>query len=328
MRLNQLGEFGLIERLARRLPTRLPVKIGIGDDAAVLSLNRQEDLLFTTDMIIEGVHFRRSDDPYWIGWKAIGVNLSDIAAMAGEPTYAVVALGLPRDYPVEQVDRLYAGMKALARRFDVHIVGGDTDRAKALTIAGAMLGRVKRGCAVLRRGARPGDAILVTGSLGGSILGKHLRFVPRVREAQWLARHAKIHAMIDLSDGLSSDLRRICEQSRVGAVIEAHRIPVSSAAKQLAKQKYGHHPSPLQSSIVNPQSSIAQTLHHALHDGEDFELLFTCPPGGVAQLRRRFEQQFHLDLSPIGWIQSRRIIECIDASGQRIPLPDRAFRHF
>jgi len=180
----QLGEVGLIQRLARRLGGQAsPALVGIGDDAAVLRGHRGTMRLFASDMLVEGVHFRRQTTPAkWIGWKALACNVSDIAAMGGLPTAAVVSLGLPPRTPVAFVDGLYDGLARCARRFGVSIVGGDTVRAPVVVVDIAILGMAERAHLVLRSGARVGDHLFVTGRLGGSLTsGRHATFVPRVQ---------------------------------------------------------------------------------------------------------------------------------------------------
>ncbi|MBI3316231.1 MAG: thiamine-phosphate kinase [Candidatus Omnitrophica bacterium] len=248
--LRALGEFGLIAMIRRSIKNKPSVRVGIGDDAAVLSFTRRKDLLFTTDMLVEGRHFRRDRaTPFEIGWKAMAVNVSDIAAMGGLPTAAVVSAGFPKDLSVGFIREIYRGLKAVSRKFGVDLVGGDTNRAETITLSVAMLGEVRRGKAICRSGAKIGDVIFVTGFLGGSVVsGKHLKFTPRVAEARYLARHFKVHAMMDLSDGLGSDIHRLTEASRAGAVISEPGIPVSG---------------------------VKISTEQALGDGEDFELLFT-----------------------------------------------------
>ncbi|MFH1857300.1 MAG: thiamine-phosphate kinase [Candidatus Omnitrophota bacterium] len=262
MKLLRLGEFGLIKRIKETVG-RMPHAVeGIGDDAAVLPWTEKEDLLFTTDMILEDVHFTlKGATPFDIGWKALGVNLSDIAAMGGLPLYAVVALGAPVKLPVTFYDHLIWGMKVLGQRFDTLIVGGDTDRSEKLIVSIALLGKVERQNAVLRSGSRVGDILCVTGTLGGSRKGKHLSFIPRLLEARCLVKHFRPSAMIDVSDGVASDVRRICEESGVGALVEGSAIPLSKGV----------------------------TVKEALTDGEDFELLFTLPPQKASRLLRKKE---------------------------------------
>jgi thiamine-monophosphate kinase len=200
-----MKEFELIDRLSRSLHTNPTVTTGSGDDCAVLDLGMADRLLlFKTDAVVEGIHFDPSTPPEKVGHKALARCLSDIAAMAGTPSAALVTLGLRSDFDPAYLDRLYAGINALARRYDVAIAGGETtSNPERLLISVALLGWVRRGKAVLRSGAEGGDAIFVTGELGGSLSGRHLEFEPRLAEARWLVEHFPIHAMLDLSDGLA-----------------------------------------------------------------------------------------------------------------------------
>ena len=300
--LKAIGEFGLIERISRATRTGSRVIAGIGDDAAVLKYTRNKHLLLTTDMILEDVHFTlKGASPEQIGHKALAVNISDIAAMGGVPTYAVVALGLPAYLPVEFVDRLYAGMNALAREFKVDLVGGDTNSSSRLTVAVSLLGEVERKKLTLRSGARIGDYILVTGDLGGSIRLKHLNFIPRINEAGFLVNNFKINSMIDISDGLASDIFHITKASKVGAVLYAGQIPISPEGK---------------------------TLSHALNDGEDFELLFTLSRKEALRLMSGKPRGLRIPLAVIGEIVDKRRGVRIVRDGKSHRLMPRGFTHF
>lgn len=254
------SEFAYIRWLRQRTRASPGVLLGPGDDCAVIQPHSPRSLLVTTDMLMEGSCFRLAEaGAYRVGRKAMNVNLSDIAAMAGVPRFAVVSVGLPRAGGDELPKELFRGFQEAADSFDVAIVGGDTNSWDgALTISVTLIGEATERGAVRRGTARPGDAILVTGPLGGSILGKHLDFTPRVREALRLHEVISIRSMIDISDGLAKDLHHLCEESGCGAVLDAERIPVSEAAHRLS-QIDGRSP-----------------LEHALHDGEDFELVFTA----------------------------------------------------
>ena len=218
-RKTDLGEFGLIDWI-RAQQQRDPGKgtvVGIGDDCAVLDFTPQSRILVTTDMLMDGRHFRLSvDGASAVGYKAMGVNLSDVAAMAGVPRAAVVSVALPNENPVDVAQDLHAGLMMMANRFDVDLVGGDTNAWDGpLVVNVALLAETTAHGAVGRSGARPGDVILVTGPLGGSLFrGRHLRPEPRVREALAMAQAVDLHAMIDISDGLSSDLGHILEGKR------------------------------------------------------------------------------------------------------------------
>jgi thiamine-monophosphate kinase len=229
-----------------------------------------ERVLFKTDSVIDGVHFDgRTARPEEVGHKALARCLSDVAAMGGLPAFAVVAMMAPRSIREPELRRIYRGMERTARAFRTSIVGGDfASHEGKLAISVALLGGMGGRRPVRRSGARPGDAVAVTGPLGGSILGKHLRFTPRVREARELCRRFDVHAMIDISDGLGIDLAHLCGESGVGALLYERRIPVSPAARRLSRRD-GRSP-----------------LDHALGDGEDYELLFALPARDAGRLER------------------------------------------
>lgn len=232
------------------------ILVDSGDDAAVVRVEGGE-VLFKIDAVIEGVHFRGDARPESIGHKAIARPLSDIAAMGCVPTFAVVGAAVPRTASLDFMRRVSAGLLKTAKKFGVSVVGGDiSSHAGKLALTVAMLGETRGLKPVLRSGAQVGDRILVTGPLGGSIRGKHLTFTPRVREGVALNRHYEIHSMIDVSDGLVVDLEHICDESGVGAVLDAKRIP------------------------------CVRTLEEALYDGEDYELLFTAAPEEADRIRR------------------------------------------
>ena len=284
-----MNEFELIARLTRSLPANQQVIVGAGDDCAVLDLGVPEHLiLFKTDAVVEGVHFTRETPPSKIGRKALARGLSDIAAMAGTPTAALVTLALPPDFDVEFIAGIYDGLNRLAEQFNVAIVGGETTTNPGRLLSSiSLLGTVPRGKQLLRGGARTGDAIFVTGELGGSLAGKHLDFEPRLAEARWLAEHFPIHAMMDLSDGLAGELRHLLHASRAGAELLKSAVPVSRAAKARAKE----------SSTARPAFAAA------LGDGEDFELLFTLPSKSAVKLLDAWKRKFPgLKLSCIGKI--------------------------
>ena len=235
--------------------------LGIGDDTAVLRVSPDHARLATVDTLMEGVHFTMPPaTAQQVGHKALAVNLSDIAAMAGRPQAALVSLVLPKQDGAAIAQGIHTGIQTLADTHNVAIAGGDTNTWNGpLVVSITVLGET--GCrqtgqhaAVPRSGAQAGDWIMVTGTLGGSLAGKHLDFQPRLTEARTLDQCVSLHAMIDVSDGLSADLHHILHQSRVGAIIEATSIPISAAADHADD---GRSP-----------------LEHALCDGEDFELLF------------------------------------------------------
>jgi thiamine-monophosphate kinase len=309
-----MKEFELIELLAKSLPANATVIVGPGDDCAVLDLGVPDrHILFKTDAVVEAVHFSPTASPRQIGHKVLARCLSDVAAMAGWPSSAVVTLGLPRNFDPERVQAIYAGMSDLAARHDVAIVGGETSASPGgLFLSVALLGTVARGKAVLRAGSRAGDAIFVTGELGGSQQGRHLEFEPRLKEARWLAGEFDLHAMIDLSDGLAGDLRHLIHAGHVGAELNAPSIPISRAAKLQARGG----------------SSAKPPLLAALTDGEDFELLFTVAPRDAVRLLDAWKRQFpETPLTCIGKITETPGITLRDNAGVR-PLTAHGYVHF
>src|SRR5438105_215385 len=209
-----MGEFDYIRWLRRQTPGDARVLLGPGDDCALLAPSAHPWLV-TTDMLLEGSHFRLAEaGPRRIGRKAMAVNLSDIAAMAGRPVAAFVSVGLPRPGASQMAEAIYEGMRELAGAFDTALAGGDTNAWNGgLVLSVTLLGHPTSPGPVRRAGAQPGDWLLVTGPLGGSLLGKHLDFTPRVREAMQLQQCAQLHAMIDISDGLAADAYHLCEES-------------------------------------------------------------------------------------------------------------------
>jgi len=265
-----VSEHDLIRWIRRRIGTRRGrIVVDSGDDAAVVKVGRG-NLLFKTDSVIDGVHFdRRTARPEAVGHKAIARCLSDIAAMGCRPTFAVVAIMIPKNAREVYIKRVLAGLDRTAKRYGTPVVGGDVKSHDGkLAISVALLGETGDLAPVRRSGARIGDAIAVTGTLGGSILGRHLKFQPRIREGLELNRRFELHAMIDISDGLTTDLGHLCDESRVGALIFEDRLPISADARKLARR------------------DRRSALDHALNDGEDYELLFTLPAIQATKLEK------------------------------------------
>ena len=280
MKIKELGEAGLVKRLAKRFRLDNTVIKGSGDDTAVLRWTKDKYLLFTCDMVVEGVHFDlKKAAPFQIGWKALARNISDIAAMGGVPRYALVSIGLLPSTSVKFLDELYRGIQKCAKAFNVNIVGGDTARSKKLVIDVSLIGEVEKENVVFRSGAETGDIIFVTGSLGGSIKGKHLNFMPRLKEARALVKNFKISSMIDISDGLALDLWRVLDASKVGARIYKDAVPISSEADSFEK---------------------------AISEGEDFELLFTMSPGEAKRFVKRARPKIGAPVTMIGRIVDKR----------------------
>lgn len=287
---------------------------GPGDDCAVLDLDVPGSwLLLKTDTVVEGIHFLKDADTERVGHKALGRCLSDIAAMAGTPVAALITLGLPEDFVPARIKLLYTGIDALASRYDVAVVGGETVRcAKQLFVSVSVLGKVDPAKCIKRSGALPGDAIFVTGELGGSINGKHLDFEPRLTEAQWLTANFRIHSMIDLSDGLAGDLRHLLRPDNLGAELIDDAIPISAAARAAARSNPNARP-PLQA---------------ALTDGEDFELLFTLAPEDAVALSDSWKKRFpKLPLHIIGRIINKPGIKMRSRRGVK-DYNEKGYTHF
>ena len=313
-----LREKSLIARIRRQARRSSAVVAGIGDDCAILRAPHGHELLVTTDFTLEDVHFRRHwYPPEVVGRRCLTRGLSDIAAMGGEPLAAFLSLALPKRLPQKWVDRFLHGLLELANEFRVPLAGGDTAQsATGIQADIVVVGSVPKGAAVLRSGARTGDQIYVTGGLGGSAAAlarlragegklrpaeypQHFHPTPRLEVARWLRRLRLASAMIDLSDGLSTDLAHLCEESRVGAVIEAGLIP---------RARVGH-----------PPANVS--LDFALHGGEDYELLFTSSGVVPAQVAG-------LPVTRVGRITRERGMRLIKIDGQRRKLMAAGWEHF
>ncbi len=308
------GEFGLIDWIRQREEPRPGswTKLGIGDDCAIVQPNPGFALLVTTDMLMDGRHFRLAEDgPRAVGYKAMGVNLSDIAAMAGVPRATVVAVALPRAGAAPLAREIYHGMRELADRFGVDLIGGDTNAWDGpLVISVTVLGETTARGAVRRGGARPGDAILVTGPLGGSLFaGRHLRPEPRIVEALALHEAAPLHALIDISDGLSSDLNHILTESGgLGAILDAQSIPVHADAHEMSRHDQ------------------VPALDHALNDGEDFELCVVVAAADLPGLLAAAPAV--APLHRVGTVTGAPGLWLRDRDGHERPITPRGFDHF
>ncbi len=330
MKLSSLGEFGLIAAIRKMTSRQSPsVLIGMGDDAAALKVASSSILLATTDMLLEGVHFDLSyTDFHSLGWKSAAVNLSDIAAMGGIPRFCLTSLGIPSSVPVEHIKDFYRGLKAVLRAHATVLVGGDTCSSReGFVVNVVVLGEAEKAQIVTRAGAEPGDRIFVTGTLGDSAAGlellqtrarsktqepwkkkltqKHLRPKPRVEWGLMIARSRCVHAMIDISDGLSSDLTHLCEESGVGAKIFCENLPCSRSLRSAA-------------SVLGKSP-----LHYALSGGEDYELLLTMPRGCGNKLR-----SLGVPLTEIGEITETRKRVLIDGQGKERQLIPGGYDHF
>lgn len=313
-----MGEFGLIDRLERILPTSPLVIEGIGDDCAVLRFGEKQ-LLVSTDLFIENVHFRRDwAPPADIGWKAAAAALSDIAAMGGAPLFCLTSLACPADTPMQTIEEIYQGMSGALSRFGAVIVGGDTTRHDAgIVLDVVVIGETVGGRCLRRHGAEAGDRVIVTGHCGDAAAGlhalqrghdapelvqAHLHPTPRISEGQWLCRQPGVRAMIDVSDGLLQDLGHIASFSYLGIDVSAAALPVSAALARYAAD-----------SGQPPESFI-------LHGGEAYELAFTVAATEADAVLASFHHEFRLETTAIGtvtdkWLGIRVDGVAVDASG-------------
>lgn len=290
------SEFDLIRWIREQASAHPDVLLGIGDDCALL--RTAGSVAVTTDTLVDGTHFDlTAHDPEQVGRKSIACSLSDVAAMGCRPIAAVVGVAVPRAASFELAQSLVAGMKKVADRYETALVGGDVASTRGpMSITVTLIGNPGDRTPITRSGARPGDRVMVTGAFGGSILGGHMTFDPRVREGLWLSRNAQVHSMIDVSDGLAADLGHILQESGVGAVVDETRIPVSRAAETRSGQT-GECP-----------------LAHALRDGEDYELCFTLSPEQAETAAQ--EWPFPVALTEIGRIVKEPGLRLRTAAGK------------
>jgi len=284
MKLGQLGEDRLLSQLLPGLARARSVVTPAGDDCALVEVRGARDLLvLKTDCVVERVHFTSAASAAEVGWKALMRPLSDFAAVSAVPEFALVTLMAPSATPATWVRRLYGGLNRAARRFEVAIVGGETSRtAGPIAVAVTVIGFVERRRRVLRSGGKDGDDLFVTGRLGGSLHGKHLRFVPRIHESRWLTKNFRVHAMLDLSDGLGSDLPRLARASKLGFKIDKESLPLTPGCK----------------------------IDNAISDGEDYELLFAISPRERDRLQASWRKKFrHLRLTRIGSLNQKSKIK-------------------
>ncbi|MDA9101405.1 thiamine-monophosphate kinase [Omnitrophica bacterium] len=299
------SEFELIEWIKAQAPGyRTGKGLGIGDDAAAFQVPQRHVCVTAKDVIVDGVDFIKAKAaPEAVGHKALAVNLSDLAAMGAEPTGFLIAFGRPRHYSEAWIKRFYQGMFRLARKYKVSCLGGDISSSPVFFASVTVFGKAPSGQLVKRSGARPGDHIGVTGSLGGSIFGKHLNFQPRLQAGLFLAKHRLVNAMMDISDGFTQDLGHLLKASKGGAQIEAGKIPVSSVLKKRVR-------------------SPDKALGRALTEGEDFELLFTASERNRQKIDKLWKRRFPgLRLSWVGKVTRSRALTGVQ--------PGRTgFRHF
>lgn len=300
-----------IDWLQERLGPSECVEVGIGDDAAVLQVPEGESIVVATDMVMDGAHFVLTEcGGYRAGHKALGVNLSDLAAMAAQPLVALVSLALPRRQAFELGQQIIEGMIPLSETHRCALVGGDTNVWSGPAVINvAVIGTIGRNRSLTRTGARPGDWILLTGACGGSALGRHLDVAPRVSEALLLHERYEIHAAIDVSDGLAIDLSKLAAASRCGAIVELRTVPIHADADEWARR----------------DDSGQTGLDHALGDGEDFELILAVPPDEARRAVR--EQPLAIPVTKIGEFVSESGLWSVDACGTRKALARTGFEH-
>lgn len=333
MDIKDIGELKLIQRIADNYRSSLSsIVTGIGDDAAALRISENNILLTTCDLLLEDVHFNLNfTDSYQLGRKSLAVNLSDIAAMGGTPLFFLVSLALPPHLPIEFIDDLYRGMTDLADEFDTKLVGGDTNTSPdKLMINITLLGEANPDHLLKRSGAQVGDSIFVTGTLGDAALGffilefdknmnrpyshntltyKHLSPYPRIKEGISIAENRLASAMIDISDGLLIDLRRILTLSKLGATIYIPQLPLSKEFKQY-QGKLKHN-----------------KIDFALKGGEDYELLFTSPQNKEKELLK-LGQTLGVPINKIGEVNSSEELVILDQNHKSYPIDDQGYDHF
>jgi thiamine-monophosphate kinase len=293
--LDELGEEKLLAQILPRLPRSRRVVVPAGDDCAMVQFRGARDLLvLKSDCVVEGIHFTTATPATAAGWKAMMRALSDFAAMAAVPEFALITLVIAANKKQTWVSQFYRGLNRAAKRFNVSVVGGETSATVGRTVVTVtVVGFVEPKNWIARSGGKVNDDLFVTGELGGSIRGRHLNFVPRIAEARWLARHFKVHAIIDLSDGLGVDLPRLARASKLGFRVEESALPVARGC----------------------------TTQQAISDGEDYELLFAISPRGRCKLEMAWKKRFpKIGLTRIG--------KLIPPSSFRLPPSFRGYVHF
>ena len=332
MQLKEIGEFGFIERFKPWFGDLLGSDItGIGDDCAILPMNDEEEMVVTTDLLMEEIHFLRDAiTPYQLGYKSLAVNLSDIAAMGATPIGSFLSIAIPKDTEVEYLDTFMQGYHEISAKYSTPLLGGDTTKStKYLAINVCVIGKCKKGIARRRSMAQTGDIIYATGNLGDSaaglqlilntsdksadaeyLIGKHHLPEPRIKEGEFLAKQSCVHAMMDISDGIASDLRHILKASGKSAEINLDMIPLSDPFKK----------------IIDAYRWNASEL--AAAGGEDYELLFTADKECADQLKNDFEKQFGKPLFPIGIITEGLSAVTWQSKGKTVSMDKAGFNHF
>lgn len=335
MKLEDIGEFSLIKKITKDIfVDKSMVIAGVGDDVAVIKTKSEKYSLLTCDVLIEGTHFKRETiTPYQLGKKAIAINVSDIAAKGGIPNQALVSIGLTKDTKVKYVEEIYRGIKEEAKKFNIDIVGGNTALSKdKIFVDIFLIGEIEPEFLLLRSGAKTGDKILVTGNLGDSSAGleiienpdlkfekkyktklkqAHLSPCPRFVEGRIIVKTNLAHSMMDISDGLSGDLAKICEESNVGALIWEEKIPISKETLAFAK------------------SIKKSPLNFALHGGEDYELLLTSPPENANLIIQKIQGKTKIKVTELGEIKDKEFgIKIVKTDGKITSLNGWGWNHF
>ncbi len=330
--MGEMGEFGFIGKIRQALKARSPVVLGVGDDAAILKPTPAHEMVLTTDMLVEGRHFDfKTITPWQLGAKTMAVNVSDCAAMGAKPLAALVSLGVPKDFPVADLEAFYDGLRQWGEAYGAQIAGGDTVGSDKFVVNVALVGEVEAGRALKRGGALAGDALFVTGTLGDSAAGldalqrssgkgeeaagllvkRHLTPTPRFTVGRALVTGKLSGCAIDISDGLSSEIHHLCEESGVGAEIHEEAIPYSPAL------------------IHYCDANHLDPLKFALEGGEDYELLFTIPLSKIAGAVQKLPKETGVAVKSIGRILPKaKGISLITLKGERVPLKARGYDHF
>lgn len=333
MKLKEIGEFGFIERFAHRFEDLItPPAMGIGDDCAILPADDQYDYVITTDMLVEDIHFMRSKiSPFNLGHKSLAVNLSDVAAMGAHPVGSFLSVAIPTTIEVEYLDELMEGYHQLSDKYHLPLMGGDTTRSPhKLIINISVIGKIAKNQSRLRSMACEGDIIAVTGFLGDSATGlqilldeingpdylteyfkmSHNRPQPAVEEGQWLGEQTGVHAMMDISDGIASDLKHILKASKKAGSIHLDQLPISPQLKELSEQKH------------------LNTINLAISGGEDYQLLLTIAADRFSEIASAFEARFNKPLYPIGNISGGNPEITYLQNGQPTIVTGSGFNHF
>ena len=332
MKLKDIGEFGFIEGFAHKFDHLISGDdMGIGDDCAILSVSEAENHVITTDLLIEDVHFLKNKiSPQELGYKSLAVNLSDIAAMGAQPLYSFLSIGIPKETDIEYLNGFMEGYHQLSSKYNTPLMGGDTTKSMdKLVVNVAVVGRVEKPKTKMRSMAQNGDVICVSGFLGDSAGGlkilldrlelneqnmqlvrRHHLPEPMIKEAVWLANHNEVHAMMDISDGISSDLKHILKASGQSASIDIEQLPVSPLLNEVGK-KHGWNSYGLASS-----------------GGEDYELLFTVKESRFEKINDGFKAKFGKPLYPIGYITEGKPEIRWSKNGKPVDSEGSGFDHF